>query len=67
MKLIQETSINNKEHKMNQDKARIKELEKENSGLLKENIQMYKDIESINNQVDELEVMMVNLKNKYNK
>ena len=52
---------------MNQDKARIKELEKENSGLLKENIQMYKDIESINNQVDELEVMMVNLKNKYNK
>jgi len=46
---------------------RVKELEKENNGLLKENLQMYEDIESINNQVDKLEAKLANLKQKFNK
>ena len=46
---------------------RVKELEKENNGLLKENLQMYEDIYSLNNQVDKLEAKLANLKQKFNK
>jgi len=46
---------------------RVKELEKENNGLLKENLQMHEDIYSLNNQVDKLEVELASLKQKFNK
>ena len=49
------------------DAIRVKELEKENNGLLKENLQMHEDIYSLNNQVDKLEAKLANLKQKFNK